>query len=62
MPSQRASSGYIAPVRIGVTLWLIALMFTVTGLVSVLRYRVFVGAVLILAGLALGLWSGEYLA
>jgi hypothetical protein len=61
MAPPRASSGYIAPVRIGVTLWIIALILTVTGLVSALRYRVVVGAVLIVTGLALGLLSGDHL-
>ncbi|WP_158294090.1 hypothetical protein [Kribbella sp. VKM Ac-2568] len=47
--------------RIGVTLWIIAMMLTVTGLVSALRYRVVVGAILIGTGLALGLLSSGYL-
>jgi hypothetical protein len=41
-------------------LWIVAMILTVTGLVSVLRYRVVVGALLIVAGLALGLVSGYY--
>jgi hypothetical protein len=41
-------------------LWIVAMILTVTGLVSVLRYRVVVGALLIVAGLALGLVSSDY--
>jgi hypothetical protein len=61
MPLLLAISGYIAPMLIGVTLWIIALILTVTGLVSVVRYRVAVGAGLIVTGLTLGLLSSGYL-
>ncbi|TCN32724.1 hypothetical protein EV644_12483 [Kribbella orskensis] len=61
MPPLRENNGYIAPMLIGVTLWIIALILTVTGLVSVLRYRVVVGAGLIVTGLTLGLLSSGYL-
>jgi hypothetical protein len=43
----------------GLVLWIPAMILTLAGLVSVLRYRVGLGALLILSGLALGLLSGH---
>lgn len=40
---------------LGFALWIVGVIFVVGGLVAVLRYRVVVGALLIAAGLALGL-------
>ena len=45
----------------GLLLWTTALILTVTGLVAVLRYRIALGGLLIVSGLALGLLSSEYL-
>lgn len=40
-------------------LWILALTFTVTGLVCVLRYQITIGAILLRAGRALGLYAGS---
>jgi hypothetical protein len=42
-------------------LWIVAMILTVTGLVSVVRYRVAIGGFLIVSGLALGLLSSQYM-
>lgn len=46
---------------LGLLLWSIALVLTVWGLVSVVRERAFLAAVLIAGGLALGLVSSTQL-
>jgi hypothetical protein len=45
----------------GLLLWIAAMSLTITGLISVLWYRVVFGGFLIISGLALGLWSGSFL-
>lgn len=45
----------------GLLLWITALILTITGLVSVLRFRLVPGGLLILIGLILGLLSTSYL-
>lgn len=45
----------------GLLLWIPAMIFTLTGLIAVLWYRVALGGFLIVGGLALGLWGGSYL-
>lgn len=42
-------------------LWVVAMVCTVAGLVSVLRARIVGGGLLIVGGLAVGLLSTEYL-
>jgi hypothetical protein len=46
---------------VGLILWVVAMILTVTGLVAVLRQRLATGAILIPSGLTLGLLSSEYL-
>jgi hypothetical protein len=45
----------------GLLLWITAMILAVTGLVSVLRFRILIGGLLITSGLALGLFSTRYL-
>lgn len=52
---------YRTPMPTGLLLWIAALILTVTGLISVLRYRVALGGFLIVSGLVLGLLSSGYL-
>ncbi len=61
IPPFRLYTRYIAPMPVGLILWVVALILTVTGLVAVLRQRLAIGAVLIPSGLTLGLLSSEYL-
>jgi hypothetical protein len=61
IPPFGLNTRYIPPMPVGLILWVIAMILTVTGLVAVLRQRLVLGAVLIPAGLTLGLLSSEYL-
>ncbi|WP_344212789.1 hypothetical protein [Kribbella sancticallisti] len=45
---------------IGLLIWIVAMALTLWGLVAVLRYRIAVGALLLLMGLATGLASTAY--
>lgn len=45
----------------GLLLWIAAMAATLTGLVSVLRFRIIIGGLLIASGMALGLFSARYL-
>ncbi|WP_433003425.1 hypothetical protein [Kribbella sp. CA-294648] len=45
----------------GLLLWIVAVAATIAGLISVLRFRIVLGALLIATGMALGLVSARYL-
>ncbi len=45
----------------GLLLWIAAMTATITGLVSVLRFRIVLGGLFIATGMALGLFSARHL-